>query len=94
MRITVKYGLPFREHVGAREEVLEIEKNSPTVAEALQMIVRRHSVMKEYVDAKGDEAQRRHLTVAVNRQLARLSDILHDGDSVSLLLPVTGGCAE
>jgi len=94
MKITVKYGLSFRENVGLNEETFEVEHGSSTVAEALQMIAQRHPIMSKFVDASSDEAQRRNLAIALNGQLARLSDKLHDGDTVSLLLPVSGGCKE
>jgi molybdopterin converting factor small subunit len=92
LNVTVKYSLPFREEVGAREETYEIGPDQANIASVLSMIVRRHSCMGKFVDAVSDEAQRRQMVVAVNSKLARLSDEVHDGDSVSLLLPVTGGC--
>jgi molybdopterin converting factor small subunit len=91
LRITVKYSLPFREDVGVREETYELGQNSTNVAGVLNMIVRKHSCMSKFVDAVDDEAQRRQMVVALNSRLARLSDEVHDGDSVSLLLPVMGG---
>ena len=91
MNITVKYSLPFREDVGIREETYEIGQNPANVASVLNMIVRRHSCIRKFVDAVSDEAQRRQMVLALNSRLARLSDEVHDGDSLSLLLPVTGG---
>jgi len=57
----------------------------------LDVIAHRHSSMGKFVDSTSEEAQRRHMVVAVNSRLARLSDWVHDGDNVSLLLPVIGG---
>ena len=91
MKITVNYGLPFRDNVGVKEEIYEIEQDSATVARVLELIVQRHSTMSRFVDASSDEAQRRHLVVAVNSRVARLHDDVHHGDKVSLLLPVIGG---
>jgi molybdopterin converting factor small subunit len=91
LQITVKYSLPFREEVGVREETFEIGENPVNVASVLSMIVRRHSCIGKFVDTVNDEAQRRQMAVAVNSKLARLADEVHDGDSVSLLLPVMGG---
>lgn len=91
MRITVIYTLPFREHAGVKEEAYEIGGDSSTVKEVLDLIVRRHSSIGKFVDASSEEAQRRHLVVALNSRLAKLSDSIHDGDRVSLLLPVIGG---
>jgi molybdopterin converting factor small subunit len=94
MKIAVKYGFSFRENVGVSQETLEVEEGPITVAQALDLIIRRHPVMGEFVDASSDEAQRRHLVVSVNSKLARLADLLNDGDNISLLLPVSGGHGE
>jgi molybdopterin converting factor small subunit len=91
LQITVKYSLPFREEVGVREDTYEIGEKPVNVASVLSMIVRRHSCMGKFVDIADDETQRRQMAVAVNSKLARLTDEVHDGDSVSLLLPVMGG---
>jgi len=87
----VIYTLPFRDYTGVKEEAYEIEGDSSTVKEVLDLIVRRHSSVGKFVDASSEEAQRRNLVVALNSRLARLSDSIHDGDKVSLLLPVIGG---
>jgi molybdopterin converting factor small subunit len=94
LMITVIYTLPFRERAGVKEETFEIEGDSPTVKELLNLIVGRHPSMSEFVDSRSEEAQRRQLVVAVNSRLAKLSDSIHDGDRVSLLLPVIGGSRE
>jgi len=91
LRITVIYTLPFREYAGVKEEAYEVEGDSSTVKEVLDLIVRRHSSIGKFVDASSEEAQRRQLVIAVNSRLAKLSDTIHDGDRVSLLLPVIGG---
>ena len=94
MRITVKYSIPFREHAGVKEETYEIDQESITVATVLDLIVSKHSSMTKFMDSTSDEAQRHHLVVAVNSRIARLSDVVHDGDSISLMLPVIGGSTE
>ena len=86
--------MPFREDVGVREETYEIDQKSITVARVLDLIVSKHSSMTKFMDSASDEAQRRQLVVAVNSRLAKLSDGVHDGDSISLLLPVIGGSKE
>jgi len=91
LRITVIYTLPFREYTGVKEETYEIGGDFSTVKEVLSLIVRRHSSIGEFVDASSEEAQRHRLVVALNSRLAKLSDRIHDGDRVSLLLPVIGG---
>jgi len=91
LRITVIYTLPFREYAGVKEEAYEIGGDSSTVKEVLNLIVRKHSSIGKFVDVSSEEAQRRQLVVAVNSRLAKLSDSIHDGDRLSLLLPVIGG---
>jgi len=94
LRITIAYALPFRESLGVREETYETEGDSVAVKEVLGLMVHRHSSMSKFVDTSSDEAQRRHLVVAVNARLAKLSDHVHDGDRLSILLPVAGGSKE
>jgi molybdopterin converting factor small subunit len=94
LRITVKYTAPFREETGVKEETYEIDRESTPIARVLDLIASKHPTMSKYVDSTSDEAQRHHLVVAVNSRLARLSDEVHDGDSISLLLPVIGGYKE
>ena len=91
MRILITYALPFRDDLSVKEETYELGRDSATVAEVLDMIVRRHSSMRKFLDASSDEAQRRHLAVAVNSRMAKLSDQVRDGDRIRLLLPVIGG---
>lgn len=91
MKIAVKYSIPFREDAGVREETYEIDRESTTVAEVLDLVVGRHSSMSKFVDKTSEEAQRHQLVIAVNSRLARLCDEIYDGDSVSVLLPVIGG---
>ena len=94
MQITVKYSTPFREDTHVSEEAYEIDQESTTVVRVLDLIASRHSSMSKFIDVNSEEAQRHHLVVAVNSRLARLTDVVHDGDSLSLLLPVMGGCRE
>jgi molybdopterin converting factor small subunit len=76
------------------EEAYEMDQESTTVARVLDLVASRHSSMSKFIDVNSEEAQRHHMVVAVNSRLARLSDSIHDGDSMSLLLPVMGGCKE
>jgi molybdopterin converting factor small subunit len=45
------------------------------------------NVYKERMPAFGWDA----IAVAVNQEYAKTSDVLHDGDEVALLPPVSGG---
>jgi molybdopterin converting factor small subunit len=91
LKIAVKYSIPFREDAGVREETYEVDWESITVAEVLDLVVGRHSSMSKFVDKTSEEAQRHQLVIAVNSRVVRLCDEIYDGDSVSVLLPVIGG---
>ncbi len=91
MKIGVKYSIPFRDDAGVREETYEVDRESITVAEVLDLVVGRHSSMSKFVDKTSEEAQRHQLVIAVNSRVVRLCDEIYDGDSVSVLLPVIGG---
>ena len=91
MKVIITYSLPFRDDLGVKEETYEPEREFVTVAQVLDMIVHRHPSMRRFVDASSDEVQSRHLAVAVNSRMARLSDHVGDGDRIRLLLPVIGG---
>jgi molybdopterin converting factor small subunit len=91
LKIAVKYSIPFREDAGVREETYEVDRESITIAEVLDLVVGRHSSMSKFVDKTSEEAQRHQLVIAVNSRVVRLCDEIYDGDSVSVLLPVIGG---
>jgi len=92
LRVTVTYAPSFEEEVGTKEETYEIDQESIPVGGILELIAHRHGAMKKFVDLNSEEAQRRRLIVALNSRLARLTEDVHNGDKVSLLLPVLGGC--
>jgi molybdopterin converting factor small subunit len=91
LRIVVKYSTPFRDETGVKEETYEIDHESITLAEVLDLMISKHHSMSRFIDKSSEEAQRRQLSVAVNSRLARLSDGVYDGDNVRILLPVIGG---
>jgi len=79
MQIRVLYFGVLREALHAQSEPLEIAEKT-TVAHVL-------NVYKERMPAFGWDA----IAVAVNQEYAKTSDVLHDGDEVALLPPVSGG---
>ena len=92
MKVTVTYAPSLEEEVGTKEETYEMDRESIPVGGILELIAHRHETMKKFVDLNSGEAQRRRLVVAVNSRLATLTEDVHNGDKVSLLLPVLGGC--
>jgi MoaD family protein len=87
----VKYFPPYREAAGARVEELALRDTHTTVKDLLMVLGERHPKLAEYLNVESEEAQRRHLMTAVDSRLARLSDVLKDGDEVKLLPPLAGG---
>ena len=79
MQVRVLYFGVLREALHAQSEPLEIAEKA-TVAHVL-------NVYKERMPAFGWDA----IAVAVNQEYAKTSDVLHDGDEVALLPPVSGG---
>jgi molybdopterin converting factor subunit 1 len=79
MRVKVLYFGVLREALRCQSEPLEIAEKT-TVAHVL-------NVYKERMPAFGWDA----IAVAVNQEYAKTSDVLHDGDEVALLPPVSGG---
>ena len=79
MRVRVLYFGVLREVFQCQSEPLEIAEKT-TVAQVL-------NVYKERMPAFGWDA----IAVAVNQEYAKMSDVLHDGDEVALLPPVSGG---
>jgi molybdopterin converting factor subunit 1 len=77
MEVRVLYFGVLKESLGRESESVELADGA-SVAD----------LMKRYVDARWA----RSVAVAVNREYARLGDVLHDGDEVALLPPVSGGC--
>jgi len=81
MDVVVKLFGSLREEVGAREIALEVAES--TCVEALRaQLARKHPVF----DALGPR-----IAVSVNLEVARPETVLHDGDEVAFLPPVSGG---
>jgi molybdopterin converting factor subunit 1 len=79
MRVHVKFFAIFREMVGITEEQIEVADG--TTAEAL---------WKQYV-VRSPQLDRVRAAYAVNQKLATPDQVLHDGDEVGFLPPVSGG---
>ena len=94
MRVQVLYFGVLRERFGVADEAAELPDRA-TVGELLGLLRGRTSNSPMSEEAGGaDEQLWRSLAVAVNREYASASMVLHDGDEVALLPPVSGGyCA-
>jgi MoaE-MoaD fusion protein len=82
MRVHVKFFAIFREMVGVKTEWTEVADG--TVVEAL---------WKQYA-ARSPRLENVRAAYAVNQKLAKPDQILHDGDEVGFLPPVSGGQAK
>lgn len=81
MRVTVQYFARLRELAGRHEWVCELPDGS-TVAEVWRAGVAQHPD----VAAIGGS-----LSCAVNAEFSSMDAIVHDGDEVAFLPPVSGG---
>ena len=82
MHVHVKFFAIFRERVGVKEEWIEIADG--TTAEAL---------WKQYT-ARSPRLDGVRAAYAVNQKLANPDQVLHDGDEIGFLPPVSGGQAK
>lgn len=74
----------LKEWMAHDRETMELPGNS-TVEELLHRYVANAPQLKEFMAS---------LAVAVNREYAAPTQILHEGDEVALLPPVSGGCPD
>lgn len=81
IQITVLLFAAHREAVGQRALSLSVAAGT-TVAEAFDRISR---------DAPGLRALRPYTSFAINRSVCPAESILHNGDEVAFLQPVSGG---
>ena len=82
MRVRVLYFGMLKDLLECEREEVELPDGS--AAEAL--------IHRVAVRGQAAAAISKTLAVAVNREYARASAVLHDGDEVALLPPVSGGC--
>jgi len=81
MKTRVRLFAILREKVGASELTLELPE-AATVADLLKEMARRYPTLLDGASPT---------MVAVNAEYAQESRVLHDGDEVALIPPVSGG---
>jgi molybdopterin synthase catalytic subunit len=105
MRVKVMYFGVLKERFGVAEELVELGGGA-TVGELVRELRERTSnpaMSNELSSGAGsseggaagvaaDDRAWRSLAVAVNREYASADAVLHEGDEVALLPPVSGGC--
>ena len=81
MRIQVKLFAILRDKAKVGSVDLELAERS-TVAEAFARLAELHPAIAVYLP---------RVSAAVNREYVRLGHVLHDGDELALIPPVSGG---
>jgi sulfur-carrier protein len=80
MQIRVRFFAALRDALGMREQTLDLP-GAATVASAWTALVALHPSLEANSS----------LAYAVNRAYADLGTVLHDGDELALIPPVSGG---
>jgi molybdopterin synthase sulfur carrier subunit len=83
--VRVVYLARLREAFGSSGESLAIATDAPNVAAVLAALRERDGVWARELAAG------RAVRIAVNHQLVAADALVHEGDEVALLPPVTGG---
>lgn len=81
MNIRVMYFQVLRHKIGIREEFL-VAEGSLTVAGAIDLLAARHEVLGALRDS---------LLAAINEEWVSPEAPLHEGDTLALMPPVSGG---
>jgi MoaD family protein len=94
MEITVHYFTVLRELTEKRQEKIKMRKGS-TVEDMLALLAGSYGErFKRYVSPPREKKGLQLVLLLNNQditQLNRLKTTLHDGDTVSLILPIAGG---
>ena len=80
-RVTVFFFAQARDLAGIEKAVFDLSPDA-TTSLMMQLLVDRYPALRELKD---------HLRLAVNRSYARGVAVLHDGDEVAVIPPVSGG---
>jgi molybdopterin converting factor subunit 1 len=81
MRVTVRLFARLREVTGRNVCDCEIAANA-TVADVWRDVVRQHPALEPFGVS---------MSAAVNADFARMQTVVHEGDEVAFLPPVSGG---
>lgn len=84
MRVTVKLFARLHELAGDSDWRQELEEVAPaaSVRDVWRAVVGRHPALEPYGGS---------ISCAVNAHFARMTAVVHDGDEVAFLPPVSGG---
>jgi molybdopterin converting factor small subunit len=90
MRVEVVAYPPYRTGLGAGQLQLDLPDGS-TLRDLLRCLGRRSREMGGFAAARHDEWLWGQLLVHARGEIVRLDDTLHDGESIELLPPISGG---
>ena len=91
MQVKVLYFGILKDQFGAVEEQIELPGGS-SAGELLEFLRGRTSnLLMSQEASRADQQLWRSLALAVNREYAQPTTVLHEGDEVALLPPVSGG---
>lgn len=81
MMIKLKPFAFFRQALGASDLLYEM-RTGATAKDLLDDIISKHPTL---------EKSRNHVVITINKQAVHLDALLHEGDEVAILPPVSGG---
>jgi molybdopterin converting factor subunit 1 len=81
MIIKVKFFASYREAVGTEEIDIDLDSDAD-VSQLLESVKAKHPAIGKLIEP---------LIVSVNKEYAEFDKVLHEGDEVALLPPVSGG---
>jgi len=81
MRVKVLYFATFRDHVGSKEEFVDLPDGA-TVADLIEKVEDLHPSLSEGLPTA---------VVAVNREFAFADEVINAGDEIAIFPPVSGG---
>ncbi len=84
MRLHLKFFAAYRERLGCAEETLDWSGDRRTLGELVDYLRQRGGVWQEVLSDP-------RCLMAINENMARSSEYMHDQDEVAFFPPVTGG---
>lgn len=86
----IRFFKPFDELAGNKEVDLTLKKPMP-VKELLAILADRIPSFKSYVRKEGNEVQSFFVILVRGDEVLKLEDLVHEGDVVKVLPPISGG---
>lgn len=81
MRVTVRLFAILRDRAGVSELTLDLPRGV-TASAATQAVAEQHPSIRDFLP---------RVALAVNQEYASAETVLHDGDELALIPPVSGG---